>query len=149
MHPLAVPLLKEQTHGKRTEDRLGVTIENPPNAPTGTLKAVPALPTADDVPHPLTSALTSVLWMQPQWRAAPSSYEVFELSLTAGRHPPWTAIPASRRTPQRCHGSPVLPTVKIQLNNHFAHDNHRAPSPRKHASRRGYAARWLLWLLRR
>ena len=34
------------------EDRLGVTTENPPNAPTGSLKAAPALPTADDVPYP-------------------------------------------------------------------------------------------------
>jgi hypothetical protein len=30
----------------------GVTTENPPNAPTGSLKAAPALPTADDVPYP-------------------------------------------------------------------------------------------------
>jgi hypothetical protein len=52
MHPLAVPLLKEQTHGKHTEDRLEVTTENPPNAPTGSVEAALALPTADDVPHP-------------------------------------------------------------------------------------------------
>gem|GEM_PF-5783475 len=94
MHSLAVRLLKEQTHGKRSEDRLEVTTENLPNAPTGTLKAAPALPTADDVPHPLTSALTSVLWLQPQWRAPPSKYGVF-VCLTAGRHPPWTATPAA------------------------------------------------------
>ena len=50
----------------------GVTTENPPNAPTGSLKAAPALPTSDDVPRPLKLALTSALWLQPQRRAAPS-----------------------------------------------------------------------------
>ena len=47
--------LKLPVNSVHPEDRLGVTTENPPNAPTGSLKVVPALPTADDVPHPRPS----------------------------------------------------------------------------------------------
>jgi hypothetical protein len=44
--------LKLPAESAHPEDRLGVTTENPPNAPTGSLEAAPALPTADDVLHP-------------------------------------------------------------------------------------------------
>jgi hypothetical protein len=147
--PVALPratrnfLCRHQARSEIATEPRAPRASRPPSrhqqtTPSGTL-CRPPRPT--DRPVPPGTWVRRTLTLQPQWRAAPSPYGVFELSLTAGRHPPRTATPASRRTSQRCHGSPVLPTVKIQLNNHSAHNNHHAMSPRPHAPRRGYPAR--------